>query len=99
MKKVKGFQTKSQIIIKMNKCISPSRCLNIQILRKEKREMSYEDIKAKKKSVSPLMSDGKTQIHTADIENQILTVTRVDSVETRNGRCGVMAFREYPGNY
>ena len=61
--------------------------------------MSYEEIKAKKKTASPLMSNGKTQIHTADIENRILTVSGVDSMVTRNGKCGVITFREFPDNF
>lgn len=61
--------------------------------------MSYADIRARKKTASPLMGDGKTQLHTSEIENMILTVTDVDAVLTRNGRCGVMLFREFPGRF
>lgn len=59
--------------------------------------MSYADIKAKKKTVSALISDGMRQLHTSDVENKILTVTDMDAIMARNGRCGVMLFKEFPG--
>jgi len=59
--------------------------------------MSYADIRSKKKSASALISDGMRQLRTSDVENKILTVTDVDTIMARNGRCGVMLFREFPG--
>ena len=59
--------------------------------------MSYADIRSKKKTASALISEGMRQLHTSDVEGRILTVTDVDTIMARNGRCGVMLFKEFPG--
>ena len=59
--------------------------------------MSYADIRSKKKSASALIAEGMRQLHTSDVENKILTVMDVDTIMARNGRCGVMLFKEFPG--
>ena len=68
-------------------------------MRKEKRKMSYADIRSRKKSASELMNDGKRQLHTADVVDRVLTVIDVDAIMTRNGRCGVISFKEFPDSF
>ncbi len=58
--------------------------------------MSYADIRSKKKSASALITEGMRQLHTSDVEGKVLTVTAVDTIMARNGRCGVMLFKEFP---
>lgn len=61
--------------------------------------MSYADIRSRKKSASELMNDGKRQLHTSDVVDQVLTVIDVDAIMTRNGRCGVIIFKEFPDSF
>ena len=57
--------------------------------------MSYADIKSKRRG-SNLITDGMRQLHTDELLQQRLTVTDVDMTSTKNGRCGIMLFEEYP---
>ena len=57
--------------------------------------MSYEDIRAKKGTASPLIKPGDHKLVTDDVENKILTVTGVDLIPTKgNGECGLITFKE-----
>jgi hypothetical protein len=69
---------------------------NIKILREEEERMSYADIRSKKRTASKLIGDGMKQLHTDELIGRILTVTDVEAMNARNGRCGVMIFAEYP---
>lgn len=60
--------------------------------------MSYADIRSKRKAASPLM-DNRTSVSTDQIEGQILTVMDVDVISARNGRCGILIFKELPANF
>lgn len=60
--------------------------------------MSYADIKNKRKS-SSLLNSEMTQLHTDEILNQNLTVTDIDVIETKSGKCCVMLFEEYPDQF
>lgn len=61
--------------------------------------MSLADIKNSKGGKSNLIVDGMVQLETAELLGKVVTVINVDIINTKNGRCGVMLFREFEDSF
>ena len=59
--------------------------------------MALSDIKNLKKGKKcSLIKEFDTQLKSVDLFDKVLTVEDVDKIQTKNGECGVMRFKEYP---
>ena len=58
--------------------------------------MSWTDVKNSRSRRSNLMGEGFKSLKTDEIKDQTLTLTGVDYINTKNGPCGIMTFKEYP---
>ena len=60
--------------------------------------MSLKDIKTSKGG-SKLIVDGMVQLETSELLGKTVTVINVDLIQTKNGECGVMLFREFEDSF
>ena len=60
--------------------------------------MSYTDIKNKRRG-SSIIANGREKLNKEDVLNQTLTLTNVDVINAKDGRCAVMLFAEYPNSF
>jgi DNA helicase TIP49 (TBP-interacting protein) len=60
--------------------------------------MSYADIRNKRRG-SSIISQGMTKLEKDEVLNQTLTLTDIDVINARDGRCAVMLFEEYPDRF
>ncbi|MDD5999026.1 MAG: hypothetical protein PUC55_04960 [Lachnospiraceae bacterium] len=60
--------------------------------------MSLADIKNKRRG-SSIIADGMNKLSKEDVLNQTLTLSDVDVINTKDGRCAVMLFVEHPNSF
>jgi hypothetical protein len=60
--------------------------------------MSYADIRNKRRG-SSIITQGMTKLEKDEVLNQTLTLTDIDVINARDGRCAVMLFEEYPDRF
>ncbi|MCI6203763.1 MAG: hypothetical protein MR663_07770 [Lachnospiraceae bacterium] len=60
--------------------------------------MSYADIKNKRRG-SSIIADGMEKLSREDVLNQTLTLSNVDVINAKDGRCAVLIFAEHPNSF